>query len=191
MSKLLKLIKTIPKASLTFHDIASVAPMDANTLRVSLHRLVKRGDLIALKKGLYHLKESEIDLERLAAEICYPAYFSCEWALAHHGVLHQMPYRLELMTSKRSRRILIGSREIAVHHLKKDLFWGYEIVDGIWMATPEKAILDILYLQRLGQKTLPVDEIRWKNINRKKLLQFAKRTRKSFLVRACERLLAS
>ena len=186
MSKLLNIIRSIPKTPLTFQDITSATAMDANTLRVSLHRLLKRGELIHLRKGVYQLVGAEVDIERVAAELFYPAYFSCEWALAHHGVLHQIPYRLELMTPKRSRTMALGTQEIAVHHLKKDLFWGYEIIDGIWMATPEKAIIDILYLQRLGQKTLPVDEIRWERIDRKKLLQFARKTRKAFLIRACE-----
>jgi len=188
MSKLLTIIKSIPKATLTFRDIASATTMDANTLRVSLHRLLKHGELISLTKGVYQLVGAELNIERVAAEMCYPSYISCESALAHHGVLHQIPYRLELITPKRSRTMRLGAQEIAVHHLKKDLFWGYEIIDGICIASPEKAIIDILYLQRLGQKTLPVDEIRWKNIDRKKLLQFARKTRKNFLVRACEEL---
>ena len=188
MSKLLTIIKKIPKTPLTFRDIAGATSMNTNTLRVSLHRLMKHGDLISLRKGLYSLADKDMDIERIAAEMCYPSYFSCEWALAHHGLIHQIPYRLELMTPKRSRTLSIGSKEISVHHLKMDLFWGYEITDGIWMATPEKAIIDILYLRRLGKKTLPVDEIRWKSVNRKKLLQFARKTRKSFLVLACEGL---
>lgn len=160
MNQLLKKIKNLPKSVLRISDIEKISDLGKNSLRVTLHRLAARGELIRLSRGLYRHQDKEINLEQLACELGYPAYISCESALSHHGLTHQIPYRLELMTAGRSHRITIEGMEIVYHHLQKKLFKDYEVRDGISMATPEKAIADLRYLERRGLKQVPWDEIR-------------------------------
>lgn len=159
MNTLLKKIKNLPKSAVRISDIKKMSNLDDNSLRVTLHRLVKRGELVRLSKGLYRHAEKELNLERLACELGYPAYISCESALSYHGLLHQIPYRLELMTMGRSRKITIEGVEILYHHLQRKLFRDYEMESGIAMASHKKALDDLRYLERRGIKKVPWDEI--------------------------------
>lgn len=160
MNTLVKKIKGLPKSAIHISDIKKLSPLDDRSLRVTLHRMVKNGGLIRLSKGLYRHPDKEINLEQLACEWGYPAYISCEWALAHHGRIHQIPYRLELMTTGRSRTMDIEGTAIVYHHLQKKRFGRYDVIDGVSMATPEKALEDLQYLERRGIKKVVWDEIR-------------------------------
>lgn len=104
--------------------------------------------------------QKSLNIEQVACELGYPAYISCEWALAHYGLIHQIPYRLDLMTTDRSRKLTIEETEIVYHHLQKKFFKDYVVENGISMATPKKALKDLRYLERLGLKTVSWDEIR-------------------------------
>ena len=47
---------------------------------------------------------------------------------------------------------------ISIHHLQPDFFFGFEIMNQIKIATPEKALIDVLYLTSARSrlfKTLP------------------------------------
>jgi len=183
MSQLVKKLEQLPKSSFSIEDVSKVSDLPRPSLRVALHRLVKKGELLALSKGLYQLPNRPIDAEALACELGYPAYLSLEWALAQHaGVLHQLPRSIELMTTGRTRELEMAGQLIRFHHLKNDLFWGYRLEENILVAEPEKAIIDLLYLERVGLKKLQTDEIRWEALDLKKLMRYAKRTKKIYLI---------
>ena len=45
------------------------------------------------------------------------------------------------------------------HRLKADLFFGYAVVDGLYVAEPEKALLDQTYLATRGLSSIAWDEL--------------------------------
>ena len=59
--------------------------------------------------------------------------------------------------------------------LPKDLFFGYTLDKGIYIAEPEKALLDELYLISRGKRTLDIKELDLGKIDKKKFDQYAKR----------------
>lgn len=59
--------------------------------------------------------------------------------------------------------------------LLKELFFGFDLKDGIYTATPEKALLDLLYLSSLGKAEIPVDEMNFKSLSKKIIFQYAER----------------
>lgn len=190
MNPLIKQLRHIPKSYFTIADIDKVSKLNRESLRVAIHRLVKNGDLVRISKGIYHFPERELNIEALACELGYPAYLSLEWALAHHAaILHQLPYTLELMTLGRSQSITLAGQMVKYHHLQRSLFWGYQKRDHILLAEPEKAILDLLYLERLGLKKLQRDEVRWKALDLQKLQRYAKKTKKKYLRAAVEAII--
>nr|MBP7276143.1 hypothetical protein [Kiritimatiellia bacterium] len=68
--------------------------------------------------------------------------------LYHHGMISQIPEILYCASLARTRRYRSSLGTVSIHHLPAALFFGYEMnPDGsIGIATPEKALLDFLYL---------------------------------------------
>lgn len=177
MSKLKEKIKTIPKAYFTLLDIKKITSMDVNSLRVSMNRLVKKGEIERISRGVYSFDTALINWEKMACELHRPAYVSFESALAIHNVLSQKPVHITLATSNRSKKINFGDRIAIYHHLKADLFWGYEMKEGFLLAEPEKAFLDLTYLASRGYAKFDVEEMNLDFLNKRKLERYSKKFR--------------
>jgi hypothetical protein len=49
---------------------------------------------------------------------------------------------LTFATTRRPQRLNLGGVEVQYHHLKEELFFGYTMTDGLYLAEPEKALLE-------------------------------------------------
>ncbi|MCC6833049.1 MAG: hypothetical protein IT200_17080 [Thermoleophilia bacterium] len=88
----------------------------------------------------------------------YPAYVSLWSALAAHDMIEQIPARVFIVSLGRSRRIDTGFGHYSVHHLAPEVFGGFEgDAEHGYLATPEKALFDTLYVRapRGGRAYLP------------------------------------
>ena len=177
MNELAKQIKNIPKSYFLLNDIKKISPLAENSLKVAINRLVKRGEIIKLARGIYANDIAEINWEKLAVEYYMPSYLSFEWVLAMHNILSQQPYQLTLATANRSKTAEIGEKIIIYHHLKQELFWGYQKINNILSAEPEKALLDLAYLSLNGYAKFDPEEINIKLLNQNKLKKYLKRFR--------------
>lgn len=123
-------------------------------LQMQLHRWVGSGKLIALRRGMYSLAEPYrrvgISPPALANALYRPSYLTGLWALGACGMI---PEAVTLFTSAtpratRSFRNSIGT--FAYASLKQSFFWGFRsrAIQGevVWMAEPEKALLDLWHL---------------------------------------------
>ncbi len=63
--------------------------------------------------------------------------------------------------------------------LKLDLFFGFELLGDIYIAEPEKAVLDTLYLISLKKRRIAFAEWYLDGLNRKKLNQYAEKYSKT------------
>ena len=77
-----------------------------------------------------------------------PAYVSFQSALFLHGLISQVPEVIYVASLARTRRIKTRLGTFSIHRLAPGFFGGYETVpaSGVHLATPEKALLDTLYL---------------------------------------------
>ncbi|MFH1281305.1 MAG: type IV toxin-antitoxin system AbiEi family antitoxin domain-containing protein [Candidatus Omnitrophota bacterium] len=162
-----KILLEHKKDYFTFAQLANYLSIKKSTLKVILSRLVKQGRVLRLIKGYYCHPQKMPDLERLACELCYPSYISLESALSLHGVLSQIPSAITMVTSGRSVNYNIRETLIECSHIKKPLFFGYEINGQAQIARPEKALLDELYLIGLGKRTLNIKELDCGKLNKK------------------------
>lgn len=102
-----------------------------------------------LRPGLWTL-DADLQAFALAPYLTapYPAYVSFWSALAHHGLIEQLPRRISVasLCPARTIKTAIGSYE--VHQLAPELFGGYSGAerDG-YVAAPEKAIFDTVYVR--------------------------------------------
>ncbi|MEO0082265.1 MAG: hypothetical protein ABIL25_08245 [candidate division WOR-3 bacterium] len=178
----LEALRRLGKTYYTTADLAKVTGHSAGSLRVFLARWTKAGLLKRIGTGLYGLPDVAPDLERLGNAYYFPSYLSFESALARYGVQSQMPYALTFATSRRSRRLKLADTEIEYRQLRQDLFFGYEQQDSLYVAWPEKALADLLYLVSLGRASCDIRALNLKPLDRsrfsKLIARFPERTQK-------------
>lgn len=140
-----------------------------------MNRLVKQKLLIRLKRGVYQLGLSSVDVKKVANQLYYPSYLSFESALSAYGILSQIPFTQTFATTKRSKKMTISNTEAEFTQIKKDLYFGYVLENGIYIAEPEKALLDQLYLVSRGKRSVNLKELDLSNIDKVKLTDYGQK----------------
>lgn len=180
----------------TTRDVAALLKVTASNAHMILRRLQRQGFLTHLARGRWVLARNLSPLslpEHLAAP--YPAYVSLQTALFHHGLIEQVPAVTYAVTIGRTRRVTTPAATVSLHHLPPDLFSGFELSpDGAKMATPEKALFDLLYLAPARSRLfahLPEIEIsrsfRWARL-RQYLPSIRSRSRRTYVQERVDQL---
>jgi predicted transcriptional regulator of viral defense system len=116
---------------------------------VLLARLAAGGHLLRLRRGVWAVP-GRVDVlalpEYLTAPL--PAYVSLQSALYLHGMISQMPAVTYAVTLARTRRYTTPIGAVSLHRVQPTFFFGFEDHGdaGGRLATPEKALVDFLYL---------------------------------------------
>jgi predicted transcriptional regulator of viral defense system len=139
------------------------------TLLVVLHRLVGRGVLARIRRGIYRVSINILDRAILANVLYTPSYLSFESALSRYGILSQIPYSITMATIRRSKKVILDGTAVEYRQLRKDLFFGYHLEKGLDIAEPEKAFLDALYLMKRGKLSLSLEELDFSRLSPEKL----------------------
>jgi len=171
------------------------------SLRPQLSRWVKSGKLIQLTKGLYTLAEPYAKVPPhpfvLANAMKKASYVSLQSALGHFGMIPEHVSAVTSVTTQRPERVETPLGLFIFRHIKRNWFHGYKQIElgsrqKAFVATPEKALLDLVYLTAGGDDYDFLAELRLQNVERLRLevlLQLAKASRSPKLRRAV-RLLA-
>lgn len=153
-------------------DAEKVAPYPT----VFLNRAFRKGLIHRLNRGNYinSFLYGFPGVEQVACFLRPPAYISCEWALNHHGIILQAPQVCSVVTLStavgKKRNVQYQGMVIEFSRISEKLFNGFSFKDGVYMAMPEKAILDTLYFRR----KIPVaDEIETDDLNFQLLLKMS------------------
>jgi len=124
-------------------------------LRLQLSRWVKTGKLVQLAKGLYTLAEPYRKRPPhpfvLANAMKKASYVSLQSALGHFGMIPEHVPTVTSVTTRRPARVETPLGRFLFRHIQKSWFRGYHQVDlgsgqRAFVATPEKALLDLVYL---------------------------------------------
>lgn len=150
----------------------------------SVHAALKRQE----KKGLVERVSNKIYINQLAKGFSQrdlllvlrpDSYVSLESALADYGVRSQVPRVLTCVSPKYVRNIKSKTVNISFRKLKKDLYWGYRPTKTRYsiynLAEREKALLDWIYFRRTENLPLDTDEFFLGELERTRLLEYAKR----------------
>ena len=170
----LKKLEKLKKDYYSVKDLERVLNMPIDSLRGQLTRWCKKGILIRVAKGIYAPYGTEIDVLKIANQIYYPSYLSFESVLSRYGILSQVPYTLTFATPKRTKKIILNDTEVDFTKLSDKYYFGYVFENGINIASPEKALVDCLYLVSKGKRVLNVDELYLKNVDKEKLIEISK-----------------
>jgi predicted transcriptional regulator of viral defense system len=167
--ELLKILQKINKPFYTIPDLEKITNLPRNSLYVALKRW-ETGEIIErVSQGIYIPMGANVSLENVAAQLYIPNYLSFESALARYGVLNLIPYTLTFATTRKTKKYTLQKQEIEFRQISSELFFGYEMRNGIYIASPEKAFMDQIYFATRGKTTLDLDELDIKKLSIKTL----------------------
>ena len=175
MLKVYETLLALDKRYLSGREIARILNISPKNRKVSLSRLTKRKILRRLRRNLYEVTLKPSDLLETANSIYQPSYLSFTYCLGKLGMLNQIAYEIEFATPKKTKRIEIRNRSIIFRKIKKELFFGYTLKDNIFIAEPEKALLDTLYLKTKGLTAIHESELNLGDIRKQKFITMSKR----------------
>lgn len=114
----------------------------------------RSGQITSLRQGWYafadYMKEPDYAYY-FAGQIYSPSYISLHTALAFYGLIPEAVIEITSVSTQKTTHFKNAFGSYSYQTVRPTLFFGYEakkMRDGkqFWMATPEKAILDLLYL---------------------------------------------
>jgi len=125
------------------------------TLRTSLHRFMKEGNLIGIRRGLYCFGDSygkKTLHGPLIANLCYsPSYLSERWALSWYGIILEQTVLYTSVTTRPTRIFRNRWGEFRYRTIRRSQLSGFirEDIQGfsVLIAEPEQALLDLWYLE--------------------------------------------
>jgi hypothetical protein len=170
-------------------ELLSRFPGSRAARRNQLARWTAGGKLIRLKRGLYTLPEERrnvpLPLEWLANAIYSPSYVSLQFALSRYDLIPERVAEITSVTTLKTAAFESPLGFFRFRHLAPSRFFGFqEIRDEagypLLIATPEKAILDYIYLTPHWEPTREFvrDNIRFQQLGtlrRRRLKEFGSR----------------
>ncbi len=141
----------------------------ANGIRRQLDRWVKSGRIVMLRRGVYTIAAPYATKSPHAFSIANAlrraSYISLESALAYYGMIPEYTPVAMSVTTGRTETMANAMGRFVFRHLKKDMFFGFrerEIIPGqiALIATPEKALVDLLYLTPDSDQINYLNELR-------------------------------
>lgn len=173
--RLLELVGDEPVFETAFLLAGEVNP---NIVRLQLTRWTKNGRIYQLRRGLYAIAPPYQKVKPhpflIANRMQRASYVSGQSALAFYGLIPDIVNATLSMTAGRPERRETPLGVFEFRHIKPDLLRGYQMIDlGLTqpsqqalVATPEKALLDLIYLQPGGGTPDYLRELRLQNLER-------------------------
>lgn len=156
-------------------DIARLFDINnANTAYKLLQRLEKKNVLKRVVGGIYLISDAQVSEFEIANACLTPSYVSLESALSYYGILSQFPYSITSVTVKRGKNFHFN-KEFEYAHIDPSFFWGFVKDKNFLIATPEKAVLDMLYFSSKGLKKTDFDELDLSLINKEIMKDYSRK----------------
>ncbi len=172
------------KMILSIDDIADIFSISTASAKVSANRYVNKNYLIRLKNNFYITADNfeklkEQDLFYIANLLQVPSYVSLTTALSFYNVsTQQLRGTIESIAQKRTRTFNVREYEFKYYLCKKNFYTGFKLSDNFFIATPEKALADTIYLASLKRYSCDFDAIDFDKINKPEVNKFIKITNK-------------
>jgi predicted transcriptional regulator of viral defense system len=169
---LLELVGDEPVFETTLLLAGKVNP---NAVRLQLARWTKSGRVYQLRRGLYALAPPYQKVKPhpflIANRLQRASYVSVQSALVFYGLIPEVVQATISVTTGRPERLETPLGIFEFHHVRPKLMRGYEMVElgydqQALVAAPEKALLDLMYLQPGGDTPDYLRESRLQNLDR-------------------------
>lgn len=150
-----------------------------------LARWTSAGKLVKLRRGLYTLAspyQREAPHPFLVANRAHqPSYVSLQSALEYYGMIPEYVPAVTSVTTGRPGTVSTPLGSLIYRHVSADRFTGYRMIElthgqTAFLALPEKALLDLIYLTPHADRPEYLEELRLQNLDQldpARLVQFA------------------
>jgi hypothetical protein len=143
-------------------------------VRLQLTRWVNSGRIYQLRRGLYSIAPPYQKIQPhpflVANHLQRASYVSLQSALAFFGLIPETVNITVSVTAGRPERVETPLGIFEFRHVKSDLLFGYQMTDlgghNALVATPEKALLDLVYLHPGSESLNYLHELRLQNLDR-------------------------
>ena len=135
---------------------------------------VRSGKVVQLRRGLYTLarpyQTEQPHSYLIANHIVRASYISLQLALSHYDLIPDHVAVVTSVTTGRPGRWQNPYGHFSYHHLQPALFFGYlyhQVTASQWayLATPEKALLDLIYLTPGAHRAAYIRALRLQNLD--------------------------
>jgi len=142
-------------------------------VHLQLTRWVNSGRIYRLRRGLYSIappyQKKKPHPFLIANHLKRASYVSLQSALAFYSLIPETVNTTTSVTTGRPERLETPLGLYEFRHIKTDLLFGYQMIDlksqNALVATPEKALLDLIYLQPGGESPDFIRELRLQNVD--------------------------
>jgi len=171
-------LKKIKKLYFSTDDIATALTISKASARVTASRYTRSDFITRIKRDVYILTNripflSEEEQFQLANLIETPSYISLTSALAYYNLTTQQPRQfVESIALKRKKHVLVGEIEFSYTLIKESMYNGFELNNQFFIARPEKALADCIYLTSLKRYNCDFHGVDFHKIDCQKVRSF-------------------
>lgn len=173
-------LKKIKKLYFSSIDVSKALNISKASAKVAIARYAKTGYTVRLKKNFYILREkwdvlTTEDRFKIANIVQVPSYISLTTALSYYGYTTQVQQAYyESIGVYRTKEVKIDNIVFKYVKLKKSLYTGFVRDKDIFIALPEKALLDGLYLMVQNKYNLDISAIDKYKFNKRLINKYLK-----------------
>ena len=173
-------LNKIRKPYFGYEDIARVRGISLDSAKVTASRYVRQGLLLRLKKNIYVRRDvwnvaNKEDKFRLANLGQSPSYISLMTALDYYEITTQVQQDFfESVAVRRTKEIQVNGSVFRYSKIDERLFFEFKKENGIFIASPEKALLDAFYLMSYGRYTIDISALDADKLDRKIIKQLSR-----------------
>ena len=165
------LLKLIGDEPIFESSILLAGDVDPKLIRIQLSRWIKAGKIYQLRRGLYSTappyQRQQPHPFLVANHLQKASYVSLQSALSFYGLIPEVVNITTSVSTGRPERLDTPLGTFEFRHIKTELLFGYRMTElgeqSALIATPEKALLDLIYLQPGGGSLAYLKELRLQN----------------------------
>lgn len=160
----------------TVHDTRLIFPREnIHTTNTQLSNWAKQKKIVKLRNGLYALSsdyaKEPLAPEVIAAKLYAPSYISLQYALSLYGIIPDAVFEITSVTTKSTRFFKTPFGNFRYRKIKTSCFFGFAPLQhgklSSYLASPEKALVDLLYL---NSRWLKPEYATWKELRLQNLI---------------------
>lgn len=168
---LLEQLKVLPYFDKnTIYQLGKQLGLQDSTIKTYISRFLKYKDIFNLKNGLYvsteFFEKNKSDISYsfyLANIIRTPSYISSWTALQYYNLATEVIHSITSITLKVTRKYQMKAGNFTYQSIKKDFFSDFYLVKDkfdFYIASPSKALFDLLYFRTYQFRGLDLDGIK-------------------------------
>jgi predicted transcriptional regulator of viral defense system len=157
----------------TLSSLQALYNLTRESTRTTASRLVDRGILIRIRRDLYALAGRKYSLYSLANALLQPSVISLETALNYWGLIVQVP-QIILSVGLRSCQHSADGMQFVYRRIAPGLFRiGQVKAQDFFIAEPEKAFLDTIYMKSKGLVELLPEDVDMNKLDQERLKSYS------------------